>query len=182
MMESLSLSLAELPAHTHSPWKTVVGRLLSYWEGNFSGAMLNFGRVNIIFVNQIDGSHEYPPLAVIFQASLREVMGAGAVTAKNPAVQRDILAKKKKKGTTAKQIAPVVPKPHADGGDVDGNPDQSTLRSEDEVLHGAIPKNSTQSTHLNSVEEEWGLQGISTYFKAEADALLLAPSANACIS
>ena len=24
----------------------VVGRLLSYWEGNFSGAMLNFGRVN----------------------------------------------------------------------------------------------------------------------------------------
>ena len=22
----------------------VVGRLLSYWEGNFSGAMLNFGR------------------------------------------------------------------------------------------------------------------------------------------
>ena len=23
----------------------VVGRLLSYWEGNFSGAMLNFGRV-----------------------------------------------------------------------------------------------------------------------------------------
>ena len=23
----------------------VVGRLLSYWEGNFSGAMLNFGRL-----------------------------------------------------------------------------------------------------------------------------------------
>jgi len=23
----------------------MVGRLLSYWEGNFSGAMLNFGRV-----------------------------------------------------------------------------------------------------------------------------------------
>ena len=23
----------------------VIGRLLSYWEGNFSGAMLNFGRV-----------------------------------------------------------------------------------------------------------------------------------------
>jgi len=22
----------------------VVGRLLSYWEGNFSGAMLNFGK------------------------------------------------------------------------------------------------------------------------------------------
>ena len=27
------------------PWKMMVGRLLSYWEGNFSGAMLNFGRV-----------------------------------------------------------------------------------------------------------------------------------------
>ena len=24
----------------------VVGRLLSYWKGNFSRAMLNFGRVN----------------------------------------------------------------------------------------------------------------------------------------
>ncbi len=30
---------------TARPWKMVVGRLLSYWEGNFSGAMLNFGRV-----------------------------------------------------------------------------------------------------------------------------------------
>ena len=27
----------------------LVGRLLSYWEGNFSGAMLNFGRVNVSF-------------------------------------------------------------------------------------------------------------------------------------
>ena len=26
----------------HRPWKMVVGRLLSYWEGNFSGAMSNF--------------------------------------------------------------------------------------------------------------------------------------------
>ena len=77
-------------------------------------------------------------------------MGAGAVTAKNPAVQRDILAKKKKKGTMAKQTAPVVPKPHADGGDVEGNQNQSTVRPEDEVLHAA-PKDSTQ---LNSVEEE----------------------------
>ncbi len=25
----------------------MVGRLLSYWEGNFSGAMLNFGRVHM---------------------------------------------------------------------------------------------------------------------------------------
>ncbi len=25
----------------------VVGRRLSYWEGNFSGAMLNFGRVSL---------------------------------------------------------------------------------------------------------------------------------------
>ncbi len=30
---------------TARPWKMVVGRLLSYWEGNFSGDMLNFGRV-----------------------------------------------------------------------------------------------------------------------------------------
>ena len=30
---------------TVRPWKMAVGRLLSYWEGNFSGAMLNFGRV-----------------------------------------------------------------------------------------------------------------------------------------
>ena len=25
----------------------MVGRLLSYWEGNFSGAMLNFGKVTL---------------------------------------------------------------------------------------------------------------------------------------
>ena len=29
----------------HSPWKMVVGRLLSYWDVPFSGAMLNFGGV-----------------------------------------------------------------------------------------------------------------------------------------
>ena len=29
------------------PWKMVVGRLLSYGEGNFSGAMLNFRRVDV---------------------------------------------------------------------------------------------------------------------------------------
>ena len=33
------------PEVFHSPWRTVVGRLVSYWEGNFSEAMLNFGRV-----------------------------------------------------------------------------------------------------------------------------------------
>ena len=33
------------PKVSHSPWKIVVGRLLSYWEGNFSGAMLNLGSV-----------------------------------------------------------------------------------------------------------------------------------------
>ena len=33
------------PEVWHSPWKMVVGRLLSYWEGHFSGAMFNFGRV-----------------------------------------------------------------------------------------------------------------------------------------
>ena len=30
---------------TARPWKMMVGRLVSYWEGNFWGAMLNFGRV-----------------------------------------------------------------------------------------------------------------------------------------
>ncbi len=30
----------------------MVGRLLSYWEGNFSGAMLNFGRVSVVFGKQ----------------------------------------------------------------------------------------------------------------------------------
>ena len=30
------------PEVQHSPWKMMVGRLLSYWEGLFLGAMLNF--------------------------------------------------------------------------------------------------------------------------------------------
>jgi len=33
------------PSLTARPWKMMVGRQLSYWEGNFSLAMLNFGRV-----------------------------------------------------------------------------------------------------------------------------------------
>ena len=33
----------------------VVGRLLSYWEGNFSGAKLNFGRVNGAVITIING-------------------------------------------------------------------------------------------------------------------------------
>ena len=37
----------------HSHWKMVVGRLLSYWEGTFSGAMLNFERVTINFVGWV---------------------------------------------------------------------------------------------------------------------------------
>ena len=35
--------ISEIPGK-HSTSKMLVGRLLSYWEGNFSGAMLNFGR------------------------------------------------------------------------------------------------------------------------------------------
>ena len=35
------------PEVWHRPWKMVVGRLLSYWEGSFSGTMFNFGRVPI---------------------------------------------------------------------------------------------------------------------------------------
>ena len=77
-------------------------------------------------------------------------MGAGAVTAQNPAVQKQILAKKKQKGTTAKKVEPVVPKPHQAGGDVDGNQDQSTVRPEHEVRRDA----STDGMQLNTVEEE----------------------------
>ncbi len=72
-------------------------------------------------------------------------MGAGAVTAKNPAIQKKILAKKK-----AKKVEPVVPKPHQAGGDVDGNQDQSTVRPEHEVRHDA----STDGMQLDTVEEE----------------------------
>ena len=35
------------PKFNIAPEKMVVGRLVSYWEGNSSGAMLNFGRVTI---------------------------------------------------------------------------------------------------------------------------------------
>ncbi len=35
------------PETNIAPEKWMVGILLSYWEGNFSGAMLNFGRVLI---------------------------------------------------------------------------------------------------------------------------------------
>ena len=33
--------------NSKSTWKWMVGRLLSYWEGNFSGATLNFGGVTV---------------------------------------------------------------------------------------------------------------------------------------
>ena len=36
----------------------VVGRLLSYWEGNFSGAMLNFGGVNINKLHKTENESE----------------------------------------------------------------------------------------------------------------------------
>ena len=35
-----------LPWNYHSPWKLVVGRLLCFWEGPLSGAMLVLGRVS----------------------------------------------------------------------------------------------------------------------------------------
>ncbi len=38
-----------------SPWKMMVGRLLSYWEGLFSGAMLVSGRVSNI--DPMDNTH-----------------------------------------------------------------------------------------------------------------------------
>ena len=36
------------------PWKMVVGRLFSYWEGNFSGDILNFSGVHLRPWNQGD--------------------------------------------------------------------------------------------------------------------------------
>ena len=40
-----------LKFNIYSPWKTVVGRLLSYWEGNFSEATSNFERVDLRALN-----------------------------------------------------------------------------------------------------------------------------------
>ena len=40
----------------------MVGRLLSYWEDNFSGAMLNFGRVSYVcysFFNLHSGNNDH---------------------------------------------------------------------------------------------------------------------------
>ena len=36
-----------LPKFNIAPWKMMVGKLLSFWEGNFSGAMLNFRWVTV---------------------------------------------------------------------------------------------------------------------------------------
>ena len=33
----------------HRPWKMLVGKQLSYWKGDFSGAMLNLGKVMLDF-------------------------------------------------------------------------------------------------------------------------------------
>ena len=40
----------------------MVGRLLSYWEGNFSGAMLNFRRVDVLFLMVNKKFHSPIPL------------------------------------------------------------------------------------------------------------------------
>ena len=42
------------------PWKMVVGSNLSYWEGNFSGARLSFGRLSLIYwwyIHNLDLQH-----------------------------------------------------------------------------------------------------------------------------
>ena len=46
---------------TACPWKLVVGRLLSFWEGPFSGAMLVLGRV--IYFYTLQGTN-IPPLKI----------------------------------------------------------------------------------------------------------------------
>jgi len=78
-------------------------------------------------------------------------MGAGVVTAKNPNVQKQILAKKKLKGTTVTPVVPLAPKPHENGGDVDQNQDQSRVRPEHEVLQDALRDSKLQ---LHTVEDE----------------------------
>ena len=45
----------------HSPWKMMVGRLLSFWEGNFSGATLNFMWVWIFHPAPFLVSHPVSP-------------------------------------------------------------------------------------------------------------------------
>ena len=38
------------PPAYHSPWKMMVLRILSFWHGNFSGAMLNLDGVRVVMV------------------------------------------------------------------------------------------------------------------------------------
>jgi len=83
-------------------------------------------------------------------------MGAGALTAKNPAVQKQILAKKKLKGTTTTPVVPLAPKLHEDDGDVAKNQDQSRVRLEPEVLRDALRDFKLQ---LNTVEEDGDEKG-----------------------
>ena len=42
----MTFTIKWFPKFNIVPEKMMVGRLLSYWEDNFSGAMLNFGRVH----------------------------------------------------------------------------------------------------------------------------------------
>ena len=81
------------PEVWHSPWKMMVGRLLSFWESNFSGAMLNFRWVVVSstpnFINQFGHIDHHPivwcqvpgivgkghPLATMQVSSLLEVPG-----------------------------------------------------------------------------------------------------------
>ena len=50
---------------TARPWKMVVGRLLSYWEGNFSGVILNFGRVIANRQSKITAQKTWPLNGII---------------------------------------------------------------------------------------------------------------------
>ena len=43
-----------LPEFEHSPWKMMVGRLLSFWDGIFPGAMSNFQGVHAINIETIE--------------------------------------------------------------------------------------------------------------------------------
>ena len=50
-----------LPKFNSSPLKMMVGRLISYWEGNFSGAMLSFGRVYYVMLHWFHPTSTWAP-------------------------------------------------------------------------------------------------------------------------
>ncbi len=46
LLNQLLRILIYTPEVKHNPWKMMIGKPLSFWEGNFSGSMFNFGGVS----------------------------------------------------------------------------------------------------------------------------------------